>query len=584
MRSSAISPWALPALVLFLVAAACGEGPDALPPGADAPVPALPGQDDNGEPAAVPDTLPVAEYIRNRLEAGLAIGAPRAAGDRIHSMETLPAFYAERDFEPAWLRGPAPTPVARELIRAIRDAEGDGLDPRHYHLTAIDSLIPRLGGDGDDEVRRRVDVDLLLTDAFLILGSHLLLGRVNPETRDPEWRASRRGADLGAVLEDALQSGEVARALEDLRPREDTYDGLRDALSHYRRVAADGGWAAVPSGPNLEPGDAGPRVAALRARLAVTGDLPAEALAGEVEDELFDDDLAAAVRRFQHRMGLEADGRVGPASLRALNVPVQERIAQLEVNLERWRWMPQDLGERYFLVNIPAFSVELWEEGEKVREIRGIVGRAYRATPVFSSTMTYLVLAPHWHVPPGIAQNDQLPRIRQDPGYIASQRMVLLDQGTNRVVDPRTIDWTGMGGAEFNRRFRLRQDPGPNNALGDVKFMFPNRHNVYLHDTPGRELFDRAARDFSSGCIRVEGALDLAAHLLSHDPAWTPERIREVVRAGRERYVNLPVHYQVHLQYWTAWLDEEGRVNFRNDIYDRDPRVREALRNAGPGD
>jgi L,D-transpeptidase YcbB len=572
-------------VVLLLGTVGCGEPPESVPPGAGVPVSVAPHPDDNGDLAAVADTLPVAEFIRERLEAGLAMGAPRAAGDRIHSMETLPAFYVERDFEPAWLRGPRPTPAAQELIRAVRDAERDGLDPRHYHLGAIDSLIPRLGGDGDDELRRRVDVDLLLTDAFLILGSHLHLGRVNPETRDPEWRANRRGADLGSVLKDALESGEVARALDDLRPREDTYHGLRDALVHYRRLAAEGGWAAVPSGPILEPGDAGPRVVALRARLAATGDLPASAMAGgDLEDELFDEVLATAVRRFQRRMGLEPDGRVGPASLRAMNVPVQDRIAQLEVNLERWRWMPQELGERYFLVNIPAFSVELWEEGEKLRELRAIVGRAYRATPVFSSTMTYLVLAPHWHVPPGIAQNDQLPRIRENPGYIASQRMVLLDQGTNRVVDPHGIDWTGMTGAEFNRRFRLRQDPGPNNALGAVKFIFPNRHNVYLHDTPGRELFDRAARDFSSGCIRVEGALELAAHLLRHDPSWTPERIREVVQGGRERYVNLPVHYRVHLQYWTAWLDEEGRVNFRNDIYDRDPRVREALRQNGPRD
>jgi L,D-transpeptidase YcbB len=581
MRPSRLS---FPFLALFLFAAgavACGDASDGPIPAADAPVG---GFDDNGDPAAVPDTLPVAESLRHRLEAGLELGHARAAGERIHSRETLPAFYLARDFEPAWLQGPGPTAGARELIRAIREVEMDGLDPRHYHLPALDSLLPRLGGDDDGEVRRRVDVDLLLTDAFLILGSHLLLGRLNPETRDPEWRANRRGADLGAVLDQAVATGQVAAALNGLRPREETYLGLREALVQYRRLAAAGGWGEVPSGPMLEPGSSGPRVAAIRVRLAVTGDLESVSDGNGVDDEIFDEELAAAVRRFQERLGLEPDARVGPATLRAMNVPVEQRIAQLEVNLERWRWMPQELGQRYFLVNIPAFRVELWEDGQKIRDLRSIVGRAYRATPVFSSTMTYLVLAPHWHVPPGIAANDQLPRIRQDPGYIASQRMVLLDQGTNRVVDPHTIDWTGMGGAEFNRRFRLRQDPGPNNALGDVKFMFPNRHNVYLHDTPGRELFDRAARDFSSGCIRVEGALDLAAWLLRHDPAWTPERIREVVRAGRERYVNLPIQYQVHIQYWTAWLDEDGRVNFRDDIYDRDPRVRQALRQAAPGE
>jgi len=529
-----------------------------------------------------PDTLPVAEFLRNRLEAGFAGEAPTAAGHRILSRETLPGFYEARLYQPAWLDGPRTTSRARDLVSAMRDAKLDGFEPDDYHAAVVDSLMSGLGEDDEEEIRRRVDLDLLLTDAFLMLGSHLLHGRVNPESRDPEWRASRRGVDMKEVLEKALEDGDMFGALDALRPAEETYRGLRDALRQYREIMADGGWGTIPSGEMLEPGSRSPRVVALRARLAVTGDLPPPAANGADDPELLDDEVAQGVRRIQTRYGLEPDARVGPATLRAINVSVEDRVAQLEVNLERWRWMPQELGDRYFLVNIAGFRVELWEDGDRVRTIRGIVGRAFRQTPVFSGTMTYLVLAPHWHVPPGIAANDQLPRIRNDPGYLATQRMTLLDQGTNRVVDPHSVDWTGMGGAEFNRRYRIRQDPGPQNALGDVKFMFPNRFNVYLHDTPGRDLFDRASRDFSSGCIRVEGALDLAAHLLREDPSWTPERIREVVRGGRERYVNLPTPYQVHLQYWTAWLDEEGRVNFREDIYNRDPRVRQALERPAP--
>jgi L,D-transpeptidase YcbB len=585
-RGAPRSPALLAALAVLLAmgASGCGDlrdadgAPDPGPPARDAGAGEASWDERDGDP----DDLPVAESIRNRLEAGLAGEASTAAGHRLLSRQTLPDFYEARQYRPAWLDGSRPTARKRDLVSAIRDAKLDGFEPNDYHLAVIDSLTGRLGGDDEGEVRRRADLDLLLTDAFLVLGSHLLHGRVNPESRDPEWRASRRGTDMRAVLEEALENGDVSGALDGLRPPGDTYGGLREALQRYREVAADGGWGTIPSGPVLEQGTHGPRVAVLRSRLVATGDLPREAANGAGDPELFDEELDRAVRRIQTRFGLEADGRAGPITLRTLNVPVEDRIAQVEVNLERWRWMPQELGDRYFLVNIAAFRVELWEEGTRTRTIRGIVGRHYRQTPVFSGTMTYLVLAPHWHVPPGIARNDQLPRIQANPGYLASQRMTLLDQGTNRVVDPHSVDWSGMGGTEFNRRFRIRQDPGPQNALGDVKFMFPNRFNVYLHDTPGRELFERAARDFSSGCIRVEGALDLAAHLLREDPSWTPERIREVVRVGRERYVNLPTPYQVHLQYWTAWLDEEGRVNFREDIYDRDPRVRQALTRPAP--
>jgi L,D-transpeptidase YcbB len=209
------------------------------------------------------------------------------------------------------------------------------------------------------------------------------------------------------------------------------------------------------------------------------------------------------------------------------------------------------------------------------------VGRHYRQTPVFSSTMTHLVLAPFWHIPPGIARNDLLPRIRENPGHVAAQRMVLFDAATNQPVDPFGVEWSGMTGADFNRRFRLRQDPGPHNALGNVKFMFPNRHSVYLHDTPARELFDRTQRDFSSGCIRVEGALDLAELLLARE-GWDRRRIDEAVRLGRERTVRFSTPYRVHLQYWTSWVDEEGILHFRADIYDRDSAVRRAMEAPAP--
>lgn len=534
-----------------------------------------------GETGARVDTVLVADGIRNRLEAGLAHGQLTAGGQNVLSPRALPDFYRERNHEPAWLEGSRLTAGGRALLDAVRGVEVDGLRPRDYHRAALDSLVPRLGEGGADELRRRVDVDVLLTDAFLIFGSHLLLGRIHPETIDPEWIANRRGADLKAVLAEAVHSDDVAGALDALRPRGDGYGAMRQALAQFRRVAASGGWDPVPAGETLEEGARGPRVARLRTRLAASGDLGSGGEA-EGDPDAFDGELARAVRAFQRRHGLDVDGAVGARTTLALNTPVEERIAQLEVNMERWRWLPAELGARHFLVNAADFTVDVVEDGVRLRRIRGIVGRSYRQTPVFSGTMTYLVLAPYWHVPPGIAQNDQLPRIRQNSGYVADQRMVLIDAATNRPVDPHSIDWGGMTGAHFNRHFRLRQDPGPANALGDVKFMFPNRYNVYLHDTPARDMFARTTRDFSSGCIRVEDALGLAEFLLAREPGWDRARIDQVVRQGVERTVRLSEPWQVHLQYWTSWVDDEGVLHFRDDIYSRDGRVRAAMEELAP--
>lgn len=527
------------------------------------------------------DEQAVSSELRSRIEAAAA-GAPlTGAGERLHATRTLPAVYGERDFQPLWQEGGRVLELADELLRQVRRAEADGLEPADYHLAALDSLIPRMAQGGEeDRVRQRADVDLLLTDAFLLLGSHLLHGRLDPESVEPAWTASRDGLDMGGILLTSLRPGAVEAALERFRPTGPRYQALREELARLRAIAAEGGWETVPGGPTLEPGDEGPRIPPLRNRLQRSGDLPRSA--GTGGSDVYDEALADAVRAFQARHGLEPDARVGQATLAALNVPAADRVEQMLVNLERWRWLPRELGDRYILVNIPGFSVHVVEDGEEVLRLRAIVGRAYRQTPVFSGRMTYLALAPYWNVPPGIAANDQLPRIREDPDQVAQQNMVLFDNATNRVVDPQSVDWSGLTGAEFNRRFRLRQEPGPNNALGSVKFMFPNPHNVYLHDTPARELFSRTVRDFSSGCIRVENAMELARYLLSADPQWTPDRLESMVRQGREQAVTLPEPVPVHIQYWTSWIELDGTVHFRSDLYDRDGRVSDALRRPPP--
>ena len=515
------------------------------------------------------------------MEVFRAVGEAVAADRSILARSALPVFYEARAFQPTWT---APDGAARlgALMAAIRRAEDHGLDPRVYHLEALDSLANRLGAEADLDTE--VDLELLATDAFLVLGSHLLHGRVNPETINPEWLANRRSARLDTVLAHAVATDRIEETLYDLAPRQDRYRRMLAAAARLRGVVARGGWPVVPEGAALELGSQGPDVLTLRRRLGIGGDMEEDEDGGRADPSLFDGALERAVRRFQARHGLEADGVVGRGTRAALNVPARERLRQIQINMERWRWLPDELGERHIEVNIPGFDVRVVERGEVVATHRAVVGRPYRATPMFSGTMTYLVLAPYWHVPPNIAAQDKLPAIQADPGVIARDRMSLLELGTDAPVDPATVDWASMTGPEFNRRYRLRQDPGPSNALGHVKFMFPNRHNVYLHDTPSRNLFERTARDFSSGCIRVDRALELAELLLRDRPGWTRQRIDETVRAGVERTVPLVDPLRVHLLYWTAWIGEDDVPHFREDIYGRDEVVWRALTAPPPVD
>lgn len=519
------------------------------------------------------DSPDVVSQLQARIEAGRASGAWYAAGHRIHAAIALPAFYEGRGFQPAWSGDSAARERTAALLVSIRRSAEHGLDPADYRLATVDSLAALVAAE-PGAAGAATDLELLASDAFLTLASHLLMGRVNPETIDSEWLANRRQARFEDELAEAVASGRIVETLEAQAPPQPRYARLLDAARGLRGVAAIGGWPTVEDGPVLEEGSSGPRVRQLRDRLGASGG-PVDP--GDGGSSEFDEALTDAVRRFQRRHGLEPDGVVGAATLAALNVGPLERARQIEVNLERWRWLPEDLGARYIEVNIAGFEVRVVENGRVVRRHRAIAGRRYRETPVFSGSMTYLVLSPYWHVPPFLAAVDKLPLIKADPGYLAAQRIAVFDQATNAVVDPSTIDWANVSGAQLNRRFRLRQDPGPLNALGAVKFMFPNKYDVYLHDTPDRRLFDRANRTFSSGCIRTENPFELADYLLRDQPEWTPERLREVAAAGVERTVRLREPIPVHLLYWTAWVEEDGSLQFRPDVYGRDEVVRAAL-------
>jgi murein L,D-transpeptidase YcbB/YkuD len=523
------------------------------------------------------------DRIRALILARQKAGGFTCAGEMICGISLLPEFYRRREFQPAWTLSGKIGHEAREMVDVLREIDGYGLRSSDYHLQNIERLAAEISskppGDRPLETQRLAELDILLTDAFLLLSSHLYGGRVNPETIHSEWVAFQYDINLIRVLEAALEQDRVRQALNKLHPPHAGYNGIRKALDIYQQIAIAGGWPQVPHGPSLRLGDENESVILLRQRLFLSGDIGAYEPVNPLQ---YDRILEAGVRRFQERHGLEKDGIVGKETLRSLNISVTERIRQLQVNLERWRWIPHDLGERYLLVNIADFTLTVMEQEKPVSDMKVIVGRPFRKTPVFSKKMTFLVFNPYWNVPHSLAVQDILPKIKEDPEFISKKGFTLFSSWADDApeVDPATIDWSLLDKGNFP--YRLRQKPGPNNALGTVKFMFPNKFAVYLHDTPSQNLFKSVTRDFSSGCIRVEKPVWLADYVLRGQGGWSEEKIREVIAGGENKVVSLQHPIDVHLLYWTAWVDEEGSVQFRDDIYDRDRPLALALKERLP--
>jgi murein L,D-transpeptidase YcbB/YkuD len=412
--------------------------------------------------------------------------------------------------------------------------------------------------NGAPDASRLTHFDLLFTDTFLAYGSHLLSGQLSPRKVDPDWAIKPRSRDLASVLEEALSQDKVAATLRALAPQAKGYIQLREMLRKYRKVEQEGGWPTVASSA---PGKT------LRARLEASGDLSE---GGKGQDKA----VTEAVRRFQKRHGLPETGTVNAATLAALNVPVSERIRQIELNLERWRWMPDDFGSRYILVNIPSYKMQVFEENKPVLESKVVVGRQERQTPTFTANMAYLVLSPKWYVPRSIAVKDKLPQLKRSP-YALARQGIRVYNSAGQQINPGSVNWGAVSAGNFN--YQLRQDAGPRNALGGIKFMFPNPYSIYLHDTPSRELFSRNQRTYSSGCIRISNPVELAEYLLKHDPKWNKDTIKTASTSGKQRVVQLPEEVPVYLLYWTAWVDSEGLLHFRDDIYKRDKPLVRAL-------
>ncbi|MGD9333126.1 MAG: L,D-transpeptidase family protein [Desulfobacterales bacterium] len=522
----------------------------------------------------------VAEMIQSRIEARLDDRRFTCRGELICGIAFIPTFYAERDHAPVWSTSQGPTPQALALLLEIKQVGREGLKPEDYHYDELrdmaDLLLANEGEDAEPwQNTLRADFDLLMTDAAFLLGAHIIAGRVNPETIHAAWSNFDHEVDLVRLLNHGLQGGRLAHLIQGLHPPYAGYAFLRQALAEYRRIAEEGGWPVLDDGPNLGLGAEGPGVESLRKRLAVSGDLEPQDRPTQLG---FDDGLEVAVKAFQYRHGLQIDGVVGKKTRQAMNVPVDQRIEQLIINMERWRWIPDDLGLRYLAINIADFRLTMVDQGRMRGSMRVVVGRFYRKTPVFSGTMTYLDFNPFWNIPRRLAIEDILPQIKKDPDYITRQGIRVFSDWTPEAVEvsPQEVDWDAYHAGYFP--IRLQQVPGPRNALGRIKFMFPNKHAVYLHDTPAKGLFEEVSRDFSSGCIRVEDPVTLAEFTLEGTPGWDRETIENHLADRQRRVVRLAQPLPVHLLYWTAWSDDNGTVFFREDIYKRDAPLMRALK------
>ncbi len=522
-------------------------------------------------------TLPVQENLSGRWQA---IGNQPVLihGERLMAQQELASFYHRRNYEPGWSENGVPRPCVDSLIRQLSQAEQEGLAGSSYHLSTLMDLnqpqrFPRKQEKWTAD--QLAELDILLSDAFLLFASHLQSGRVNPRTFDAEWFVRRDSADVAVLLEEAVRNEEVCQKLEELRPRHPSYRRLCQALARFRTLAQQGGWPTVEYVAKLEPGARSPRIAQVRRRLLVTGEWSSRSTA---PDSLFyDDALVEAVKSFQTRHGLEPDGVIGWSTVQEMNVTAEQRCTQIIVNLERWRWLYRDLGERHILVNIPTFELEVVEQDSIVMSMRVVVGKPARRTPVLSDIMTHLVLNPYWNVPVSIILHDMIPEIRRRPHYLSDRGIRLYPNWDIKrsPVDPGSVDWSKLN--KNNLPYLFRQDPGPENALGRVKFVLHNDFDVYLHDSPTRGLFTRAERAFSSGCIRLQKPIDLAVHLLRDSPSWNREAIQATINTLREVTIALPRPYSVHLQYWTAWVNPQGELRFGRDIYQRDQKVADAL-------
>jgi len=489
-------------------------------------------------------------------------------GQVLFSQIEVPQFYTNRNYELAW----TDKKNVKDLLESIESAYDEGLDPEDYHYQAIQDLLAKKKSSSLSN-EEKADLDLLMTDAIILYASHLLEGKLEQSKLRAQWDVEKnaRPENVDSLLTVTLHNKQVKPALQTMKPAHYMYALLKVHLKNLRNQAEEGGWPRVRSGETLKKDMDDPRILEIREFLTATGDLKSMETN---QESVFDQELENAVKKFQNRHGLTADGAIGKGTIEQMQVPIEKRIEQIKLNLERLRWIFHQPDEDFLIVNIAGFHVRRFTNREEVFNSRVIVGKYHHESPVFKGEMQYIVMNPTWTLPYSIATNETLPKLKKDRGYLAAKHMEVMDR-SGKMLDPSTIDWNQYSRGNFP--FIIRQKAGPWNALGEVKFIFPNKYSVYLHDTPSRSLFERQDRAFSHGCIRTEDKWGLLMSLMDDPEVWNMEKINEILKSGETTKIDLPDPINIYLVYLTAVADKENNLYFFKDVYKRDEAVSHEL-------
>ncbi|MBC8052428.1 MAG: L,D-transpeptidase family protein [Sphingobacteriaceae bacterium] len=480
-------------------------------------------------------------------------------------------FYKERRFKLGWFKNNEIVPQAEKLFSVMQRSDEEGLDPKDYQLFNLQEKLKELDDAKKDTAKYKdlqKKLDISLSAAYFNFADDYYRGLVVPrENREVEWDVKRNKIKLHKALMTMLGERKSKYPYAEFQPLHPDYANLKNALARYRNIQKTGGWPTVPQGTKLKPGQSSSAVVVLSKRLSYLMDKGDSTAA---DSAVYGATLVNAVKKFQVLHGQKPDGNIGPETVKALNVPIQNRIRQIIINMERWRWIPKSFEPSYLLVNIPEYKLHVIENKKEVMTMNVIVGKVMNATPVFSDRLEHVVLSPYWNVPPSIIQEEIAPRAIADPGYLDRTNMEVVTH-KGEVISPGSINWS-TAGAEGSP-YIVRKKPGPKNDLGDVKFIFPNEGNIYLHDTPHDELFSQSKRGFSHGCVRVEEPIKLAEYLLRNVKGWDKGNIMRQISTREERYVSVKEKLPVYLVYFTAKADANGNVQFYEDLYGHDSKL-----------
>ena len=493
------------------------------------------------------------------------------------SLSLTSQFYLTESSSSRWTHNGELLPSALDMLAIIRDSYQDGLNPLDYHLNELTNLAAQIMAAKvasssalnqvavDPEIL--ADFDVTLSDAFLLYAKHLVYGRIDNLHAYPDWAIRKRSLSLNYVLAAATHNNSVRQSLNALMPRYSGYALLKGKLKQYQLIAEEGGWESIPNTGLLKIGSKGRSVSLLQQRLSLDNESETKF---NPQLGVFDSATRSALLNFQHKNNLKANGMLDTKTRQSLNRSVGERIKLIELNMDRLRWLPLEMGWRYLLVNIPDFSLVVIQENKSLLSMPVIIGKESNRSCILSSKISYLELNPYWTIPDSIAQKELLPKLQQNPNYLSKDQIHVYTSfaASGSQINPLKVNWQKI--ESVNLLYKFRQDPGPKNSLGQVKFIFPNDCGIYLHDTPNRNLFKQSRRDFSHGCIRIGKPIELANYLLVDKPNWSSTKIESQIASGKRQVVFLANPIDIHIIYATAWVDQEGILQFRNDVYNID--------------